>query len=286
MPRKIKKRSKKNNEEELEEQVEVVDAEGDSDEGELPDEVANFGDIVVDIPEYERDAFEEFSANAATWVESNRPQALGLMVLVLLIPFGIFAFVNYRDVQADAASFDAAQPLVAYQFPVEGEPILKVFEQDDKIKKPKTIYPDSDAKWNAVYKAADDADKAHGGDSLGTSVKFSKAAAAYHLGKFEEAVTLYEKVLADKDSEPLHVFATLGLAMSQAGKGDTDNAVATFDSLGKMGDEYAPFALYHKGRVLETAGKKAEAKDAYHKLLELDANTTYKTDVERRIATL
>lgn len=284
MPRKIKKRSKKNNEEELEEQVEVVDA--DSDEEELADEVANFGDIVVDIPEYERDAFEELSANAATWVESNRPQALSMLVLVLLIPFGIFAFVNYRDVQADAASKDAAQPLVAYQYPVEGEPILKVFEQDDKIKKPKTIYPDMDTKWNAVYKAADDADKAHGGDSLGISVKFSKAAAAYHLGKFEEAVTLYEKVLADKQSEPLHVFATLGLAMSQAGKGDTDNAVATFDSLGKMGDEYAPFALYHKGRVLETAGKTADAKDAYHKLLELDANTAYKADVERRIATL
>lgn len=287
MPKKIKKRTKKSEDLELQEgQGELVDDEEVGEEGEEYDEVANFGDIVVNIPEHERDAFEEMSHTTANWIERNRPIAMGIFFVLLAAPLLVYFGMHQMELSQIAKSQDVTEAIEAYQYPVENSPMMKFFEQNEKFARPTTVYPTEQAKWEAIYAKSDAALKNHASNDLGVSARYAKAGAAYHLGKFDEAIALYKEVLADKRGESLHLFATLGLAMSQAGKGEVETSVQTFDQLKGMNPELVGFAQYHKGRVLEAAGKKQEAKDAYHKLLEEDANTTYKTDVERRLATL
>ncbi len=297
MPKKIKKRTKKTEEElesldqapeggEEEEGPVLLDEDGMPIRQEEYDEVANFGDIVVDIPEHERDAFEKLSHDTANWIEKNRPIAMGLFFLVLAAP--LLVYFGYEQVKASQVgkSNDVTAAIEAYQYPVENSPMMKFFEQNEKFKKPTVVYKTSEEKWNAVYTDADKALKTHASDDLGVSARYAKAGAAYHLGKYDEAISLYQEVLKDERGDALHLFASLGLAMSQAGKGDVDAAVKTFDTVKDTNAEFAGFAQYHKGRVLEAAGKVDEAKAVYNSLLEGDSNSTYKLDVERRLATL
>ncbi len=296
MPKKIKKRTKK-----TEEELEVTGAEGGEEGEESPqlfdedgmpirqeefDEVANFGDMVVAIPEHERDSFEKISHETANWIERNRPLAMGLFFLVLAAPLIVYGIWYQSQQSAIAEAADVTEAIEAFHYPVQDTKAMTFYETNEKFAKPGTVYPSHEAKWNAVYKEADEALKNHSSDDLGVSARYAKAGAAYQLGKYDEAVTLYNEVLADERGDALHLFATLGLAMSQAGKGDVDGAVATFDKLGAMSDDYAAFARYHKGRVLEAAGKKDAAKEAYNALLSSDSNTSYKLDVERRLATM
>ena len=287
MPKKIKKRSKKS-EEVVEAQQDLVlrDEEGLPISDEEMDEVANFGEMVVDIPEHERDAFQEINYKAANWIEGNRPMAIGLFAVLVLLPFiGYGAWYMYQQQQVDASA-QVSQALQAYRYPVKDSPQMQLFEQNDELKKPPIIYESNTQKWEAVYKSADAALKNHEGGDLGVSAAYSKASAAYQLGKYEEAVGLYKRVIKDERAASLKPFATLAMAMSLAGKGDVDAASSTFDELAALDDAYKPMAHYHKARVLESAGKSKEAKEAYHKLLEETPETTYKSDVERRLATM
>lgn len=281
MPKKIKKRSKKKDDEEVvEPEAELVK------EPEVPEEVETFGDLVVDIPQQERDAFQEASFKAASWIEENRPAAMGIFFVVLLLPFGIYAAFYYQGQQEVEASVDVSQAIQMYQHPIEGSREMELIEQNERIKKPETVYESREAKWQAIYDKAAAAATNHGEGPLSVSARYAKAGAAYHLGKYDEAAALYKELLAEERAEDLHVFARFGLAMAQAGQGDVASAAVAFDELAGMNEEYVGLALYHKGRVYEAAGKAAEAKEAYHKLLEEQPKTTYKSDVERRLALL
>ena len=56
--------------------------------------------------------------------------------------------------------------------------------------------------------------------------------------------------------------------------------------VGALDESYSSFAQYHKGRVLEAAGKKEAARAAYDALIQSDSKSPYIADVERRLATL
>ena len=116
--------------------------------------------------------------------------------------------------------------------------------------------------------------------------KLANAAAALHLGKFEDAASLYDEALADPKIGHLEPFAVYGKSVALAGKGDTDKALEALNTLAKIDDEYAELAMYKKGTMLEATGDIEGAKEVYHALLEQKPNSAYKLDVERRLATL
>ena len=244
MAKKIKKRSKKSPEEEAEQQAlvpaqrspELLDADGaprgdaSVEQVKVYDEVVdNFGDMVVNIPEHERDTFEKLSHGTANWIERNRPLAIALVVLVLAAPLLIYFAVVQVERAAIEDSNQVTEAIEAYQYPVEGSSMMQLFEQNDKFARPETVYPTLEAKWQAVYQESDEALKAHGASDLGVAARYTKAGAAYQLGKYEEAASLYSEVLGDERGSALHLFATLGLAMSQAGNNQADEAAITFD---------------------------------------------------------
>ena len=293
MPKKIKKRAKRKDEEILPSEEEggqeilVTRVDNPNDPTILPaeDDQAELGDLVVNIPEHERDAFQEVSHKAANWVDDNRPMALALFVAALCVPLAIFG--GYYALQQGEVEDQivVSQAIELASTPVEGSPELQLFEQNEDFQKPEGVFASRQAKWEAVYAQASKALTEHSSGDLAIAARYAKAGAAYQLGKYDEAIELYNALLKD-GSGPLAPFSRLNLALAQAGKGQTDQAVTLLDALGTEDESYRALAIYHKGRVLEAAGKKEEAKKIYHELLEVDPDTTYKADVERRIAIL
>ncbi len=283
MPKKIKKRSKRQEEEEVVD-VELAEGEGEDffdDEGEGPE---HFGDQIVDIPEAERDAFQKASFNAANWVEKNLKTVGIVVALAIAIPVGAYAFHQASEASKTSASEVANGIFTGYQSPIKGSPAYEMIEANDKLQMPKTVYPTTEAKWAAISAAADKTLSSHP-DQLGTVAQLSKGAAALRLEKWDDAIKAYEAALGAKDIADMKPFALLGVAQANVGAGKVDGAVKALDELAEI-DGFKGVARYEKGRAFERAGDKEKAKAAYHDLLETQPSSSYKIDVERRLATL
>lgn len=281
MAKKIKKRSKRRDEEP--EDAEIVEEEGEGFEDEDEEELG-LGESLVEVPEDERDRFEDGMIRSLDWAERNRAAFIGLAVVAVVAPFLIFAGLQVMEQSAMSKSAAATPLFQAYNTPVAGSGEIEQYEKGkplEKFKKPAKTHATPEAKWQSIYDAAS---KAEGTQAVSQAAQISKAAAAYQLGKFEEAATLYQGLR--KTEAPIKPFILFALAQSLQGKGDVDGAVGVYDELAGLESEYAALAMYHKGRALEGAGKPKEAKDVYHKLVEAHPESDFKADVDRRLATL
>ena len=304
MPKKIKKRARPTSQETEElldqdsesledgdevdgdEDDDVIDAEfdgDDDDDDEAPHSLAD--ELLEEVPAAERDAFHNASYQAASWTEQHGA-TVGLAVIVAIV-VGLGA-LGYKQWSASQAVTDSAQvnkAIKAYATIVEGSQQEAMLKQLRKDFKPKKTFPNEKARWEAVYSDADASLKAHSTGGLAVSAQLAKAASAYRLGKYDEAISTYQAAIKDPLSVHLRPFATYGLAMSQAGKGDTDAALKTLDGL-KDDKSFDVLASYQKARLLDLAGKNDAAKDAYHKALEAHPQSPFKSAIERRLSKL
>ncbi|MEM1347466.1 MAG: tetratricopeptide repeat protein [Myxococcota bacterium] len=274
MPKKIKKRTKRKDEEAAEElEDDVLDAS-------FYDEDAEDTPPLV-VPTADSDALGDAGIVAQNYVEKNLPTILGVLTVGALVAIAVVVGQSVLEAQAVAAADSVTPVFQAYGASYEGDPQLKALRAREGFKDPKTIYASPEAKWKAVDEAADTAKP-----SVALPGKLANAAAALHLGKFEDAASLYDEALADPKIGHLEPFAVYGKSVALAGKGDTDKALEALNTLAKIDDEYAELAMYKKGTMLEATGDIEGAKEVYHELLEQKPNSAYKLDVERRLATL
>lgn len=304
MPKKIKKRSARPASEETDalleqdgaavedsdavedDEDEVIDAEFDGDEDdedEAPHSLAD--ELLEEVPAAERDAFHQASYKAASWTEQHG-STVGIAVLVaIVVGLGALGYKQWSASQAVTNSAQVSKAIKSYATLVEGSQQEAMLKQLRKDFKPAKSFPNEKARWEAVYSEADASLKAYPSGGLAVSARLSKAAAAYRLGKFDEAISTYEAALKDPLSKPMRPFATYGLALSQAGKGDTDAAVKTLEGL-KDDKSFDVLAAYQKARLLDLAGKNDAARDAYHKAIEAHPQSPFKSDMERRLSKL
>ncbi len=225
------------------------------------------------------------SHRAAAWVERNPVVLLGALVALILAPIVYVIGAGMLASSREDVSAQISPAIIASTRLVEGSPELDFFDTNEEISRPSGVFPSEQARWEAVLAASQAPLKADLGDGPMATAQLTAAAAKLRLGQFDEAITLYESARAKAPSDAIKPFITLGLATAYQGKGDTDKAVAAYDELAKE-EDYAALALYQRARVLDLAGQRDQAKDAYHKLLEAHPDTSFKADVERRLAML
>ena len=228
------------------------------------------------------DQLDMASARVADFVEKNIRLIAALIVLAALAPV-VYA-VGQSVVESSRLS-DAervAGVFKLYMRPVEHSPELQFFEFNKDFTRPDP-HATQQAKWDAIYKEAEAAQAKNPGQAVYTA-KLARAAAALRLERWDEAVTLYTELSTSAPSAAMRPFAQLGLAQALSGKGELDKAVEAYEALGKLDAKYEPLVQYQRALHLERAGKAKEAKEALHKLIELHPDTSYKADVERRLA--
>lgn len=255
-------------------------------EGEEGAEETGGRDFGINFPAEKPDAFEAASIKSAAWIDDNRNLAIGVVVAVVVAAIGVFAAVQYTSSQAESASASLSQALASFEVLVEGSSELEAIKANPEIPAPTVTFESNEKKWQTIYDEASATIAEHGGGAVGSTAQLTKAAAAFNLKKFDEATTLYNEYLAGSPTKDVKPFAYFGLANSLAAQGEFDKAIVQLDKVAETNPDQAIMIQYEKARMLERAGKVEEAKKLYHDILETEPESTFRSDIERRLATI
>ncbi|WP_242394425.1 tetratricopeptide repeat protein [Anaeromyxobacter oryzisoli] len=200
----------------------------------------------------EPDKFQEAATQAASWLASRKRHVLvaGAVAVVVILVVAIAALVQGR--RQAAAGSAGAELLVTLAAPVGPDAVPGA---------PGPSFPTDEAKQRAIVAAADRLLAGHPGTGPGDLALLSKGDAHYALREWDAAKDAYEKFLAAaprKDS--LRFGALEGLALITEAKGDLDGAAKAYERMAKDAPGFADRADLERARVLQQAGKGAEAK--------------------------
>ena len=111
-----------------------------------------------------------------------------------------------------------------------------------------------------------------------------------NLDRADEAVSVYQALLADKLDDRLHFLAREGLGYAYERQGKLDDAQAAFAKLGDdasgMGGFYKDRATYHQARLAELRSNPADATRLYHEVLDKNPTTSLRDEITNRLAQL
>ena len=240
-------------------------------------------EIEVDIYAGNIDPFERRAMSGATWIEKNPALFFGGIALVFAAFIGYYFFQQNAEEKAVASSSQINSVFEDFVSPIKGSAELEALEKVPSGPKPKKIFDNMTKKWTAIY---DTASKGTSTPSIAQSAILAKAAAATKLGKYEEAVTLYNTFLSARHDKNSEGPVLQGLVSAQVGAKKYDDAVATLSKLASVNEKFSASAKYQHGRILEWQNKNDEAKKLYHEVLEENPQFSKKADIERRLAIL
>src|SRR5258708_27574839 len=120
---------------------------------------------------------------------------------------------------------------------------------------------------------------------------------ASYLGawqRYDEAVAAYTQLLAGGVEAPMRFLAQEGLGYAYESKGDLDKAADAYARLAdlagkessKLDGFYQDRALYHKARIAEIKGNRADAAKLYREVLEKAPATSLRDEIANRLAVL
>ncbi len=218
------------------------------------------GDPLLDEP----DVFFQTADKSVGWAADNQSLiigAVGFVIVALLVSF--FLIQNSRNNAIERSdSLTAALDVMSGTVGDDAAPNPNA--NNANIKR----FSTSKAKYTELGAKADAVLSNHGGEDVAQLAGVMKARAAFGLGNYDEAITLYEGWLsanANSDEKPVVLQA---LAAAQAAGKKNDAAIATLEKLKALdADTYGEMASYQIGQIYEAAGQKDKAKAAYEELI-------------------
>ena len=129
-----------------------------------------------------------------------------------------------------------------------------------------------------------------GKGALAPEAALVRAGLLLDLGRAEEALTSYQKLLDGKLDDRLKFLAREGLGYAYERLGKLTEAQAAFSKLGDgaggLGAFYKDRALYHQARLAELGGNRAEATRIYQEVLDKNPTTSLRDEITNRLAVL
>ncbi len=240
-----------------------------------PELVDDHEDINVVIPDY-----VQRKASALEDPKKIVGIAVGAVVVILAVYYGI-QFLEAQKVDNSAQLNDAFS--AQWKYTEDGPEVKALSQRETPIKF--DTFPDAKTKAEAVLAASSAAVPKVTGGLVGPA-KLLEAGASMELQKFDEAIALYTEVLASSKDTYALVPARQGLSDAYAAKKEWDKAIEQVDLIAVLDPALAKSMKFRKGRLLESAGKPKDAKVLYHEIIENDPETPFKSEIERRLATL
>jgi tetratricopeptide (TPR) repeat protein len=114
------------------------------------------------------------------------------------------------------------------------------------------------------------------------------------LQRFDEAVATYQQLLGSDLEPALRFLAQEGLGYAFEAKGELDKAADAFTRLADLAGKdsskgegfYQDRALYHKARIAEIKGNRADAAKLYREVLDKAPTTSLRDEISNRLAVL
>jgi TolA-binding protein len=225
---------------------------------------------------------------ANLWVAQNRRAltiTLGTVVFVAIAAVGFMTWRSSVDTKARALLAEAmvvqeARVTPPPPPPAEGTPPAPSLPQPN-------TYPTQKAKLEAALPKFMAAADAYPSTEAGRTARYQAAATLVALGRFDEAVAQYDRVIAD-GSGLLAQMARLGKAEAQLRASKHDAAIASFKELSERTDLNVPkeAMLLELARAYKVAGKADEARKTLTQIVEQHADSPFATEAKQELEKL
>ena len=228
--------------------------------------------------------------HANEWRARNQKTVTTAVVAIVLVIVAVAGFFAWRTRVDNRARGMLAEAMIAYESrvmpptPAATDPAGNA-SPAAPTQQPGT-YPSERAKLEAALpKFMATADEYPSSDA-GQTARYHAAAVLVGLGRYDEAVAQYDRVIAD-GSGLVAQMARLGKAEAQLRASQYDAAIATFKELSERTDAGVPkeAMLLELARAYRLAGKNEDARKTLTQIVEQHADSPFaseaKTELEK-----
>ncbi|GAB4518431.1 MAG: hypothetical protein Tsb0020_37010 [Haliangiales bacterium] len=253
---------------------------------------------------------DEFVSGVTTVADKIKPHLkliIGLSV-VLTVVMVVYQTYRYLDQRAEAkattlyreALAAASRPVIPeVESETDGDAADEAGDEAAPVgPQPAKPFTSRELQLEAILTPLETLRDEHGSTDTSKSARLFHAATLYDAGRYDDAIAMYEALLAGGASGELAAIAREGLGYAQEAKAlasedqaarqaGLEQALATFQALAPAdGDPRREQALYHEGRILAALGRRDEAVAAYEKALAIDAESPMRYELRQRLALL
>jgi TolA-binding protein len=222
-----------------------------------------------------------FAVQAGHTVAGRRKETTTLIAVVMVVAaLGLGYFGWHEHVQGKAhgllAEAMAVQDARVGPPPAPGTPAGGLYFPTERERSQSAL---------TKFKIAADA---YPSTDAGVYARYQQAATSLALADTPGAIAAYEQVIKESGDSFYGQMARLGLAEAQARAGQYDTAINTFKELAQRKDGPLPVdgILMQLGRTYLEAGKRADARQTFNKIVEEYPESPFTGDARKEIETL
>ena len=231
--------------------------------------------------------FANVIGQANDWrVEHQRTITLTMIAIVVVgvAALGVLAWRNSIDTKARAL---LAEAMVVFESPVQPAPAPGETAGNESpaapVQAPAT-YPTEQAKLEAALPKLMTAADQYPTTDPGLTARYHAASALVGLGRFDEAIAQYERVI-DDGTGLLAQMARLGTAEAHLRAAQYDAAIASFSELSNRTDAGLPkeAMLMELARAYRLAGKTEDARKTLTQIVEQHADSPFASEAKAEL---
>jgi tetratricopeptide (TPR) repeat protein len=226
---------------------------------------------------------------AQGWLTQNQRHVLAFIALVVVIGGGVAGYAAWQNSVENRARVMLAEAMV-----IEEARVMPPAPPTGTTNDPTAVggqqpgtYPTEKAKLEAALPKFIAAADAYPANDAGLTARYHAARALVTLGRFDEAVSNYDQVIA-AGSGLLAKSARLGKAEAQLRAAQYDPAIATLKELVDQKDVTMPpdAMLMELARAYKLAGKTEDARKTLNLVVEQHAESQYVPEAKAELEKL
>jgi tetratricopeptide (TPR) repeat protein len=221
------------------------------------------------------------------WLTDNQRTLLVTLGAIVVVGGGVAAYATWKN-----SVDNKARTLLAEAMVIEEARVMPPAPPAGTTNDPANVggqlpgtYPTEKAKLEAALPKFVAAADAYPDTESGILARYHAATILVSLGRFDEAVTQYDRVIA-AGSGVLTRTARLGKAEAQLRAAQYDPAIATFKELAEQKDTLLPpdALLFELARAYKLAGKTEDARKTLNQIVEQHADSQFATEARAELA--
>jgi tetratricopeptide (TPR) repeat protein len=225
---------------------------------------------------------------ANDWRTRHQKQVMTVAIAAVLVIAAVVAFIAWRNRVNNNARALLAEAMVVYESRVT--PPAPPTDPSGNASpaaptQPPGTYPTDRARLEAALPKLMAAADAYPSSDAGQTARYHAASALVGLGRHDEAIAQYERVISD-GSGLLAQMARLGKAEAQLRASQYDAAIATFKELSERTDTSVPkeAMLLELARAYRLAGKTEDARKTLTQIVEQHADSPFASEAKAELA--
>lgn len=224
--------------------------------------------------------------HAQSWADKNSRTLTTIVGAIVLVAVAVLGFMAYRN-----SSDNQARAALAAAMVIEEARVMPPAPPTGTTNDPNAIggqlpgtYPTEKAKLEAAVPKFQEAADKYSSTDAGQTARFHLARILVTLGRFDEGLKEYDKVIAGGNAL-LARSAKLGKADAQLRAGQYDPAIATFKQIVDTKEAGLPTeaVLMELARAYKLAGKTEDARKTLTQIVEQHADSPYAAEARAEI---